>query len=193
MQTRDEGDGEEEEQGTEKASGGSGDQPKRVTRRKLLAYGWGAAGAVALAETGFVTIDALRAQPAKAEGFGGPVVAGKVGDFAKVGSITYFEGGRFYISRLPTGLLALYRKCTHLGCVVPWKADEVTEDDVAPNGRFHCPCHGSIYSRYGEVKAGPAPRPLDLFPIQIKGGQVVVDTGKVIQRQRFEPSQVTEV
>jgi cytochrome b6-f complex iron-sulfur subunit len=176
----------EEDQDTE-------EQPARVSRRKLLAYGWGAASVAALAEVGFISVDALRPQGAAAEAFGGQVVAGNVEDFAEVGSITYLQEGRFYVSRLPDGLLALYRKCTHLGCVVPWKDDEVTEDDVASEGRFHCPCHGSIYNRYGEVKAGPAPRPLDLFPIEIKNGKVVVDTGNVIQRGAFDPSQVTKL
>jgi len=43
----------------------------------------------------------------------------------------------------------------------------------------------------GDVKAPPAPRALDLHPIAIEGGVVRVDTGRRIQRGRFEQGQVT--
>ena len=111
----------------------------------------------------------------------------------EVGSVTYFLDGRFYVSRLPGGLLALYRKCTHLGCVVPWRPDEQSEDSLAATGRFNCPCHGSRFDRYGVVKGGPAPRPLDIFPISIEGGKVIVDTGTITSRSSYHESQLTKV
>jgi cytochrome b6-f complex iron-sulfur subunit len=52
-------------------------------------------------------------------------------------------------------------------------------------GRFKCPCHGSIYNRYGQIIQGPAPRPMDRFPIKIENsGRINVETGpaKVISR-----------
>lgn len=87
----------------------------------------------------------------------------------------------------------MYRKCTHLGCVVPWVPDDPSEDDLMAKGRFNCPCHSSIFDRYGVVRGGPAPRPLDLFPIAIEGGEIIVDTGTVIHRSRFDESQATEI
>jgi cytochrome b6-f complex iron-sulfur subunit len=163
----------------------------KLTRRGFLSYLWWAAGGAALIEGGIITVDSLRPGE-ESSAFGGLVEVGSVEDF-KVGSVTYFLDGRFYIVRLPSGLIALYRKCTHLGCVVPWQATEPSEDDLAAAGRFNCPCHGSIFDRYGEVQGGPAPRPLDLFPIQIEDGQVIVDTGTVVTRDSFDESQVTEV
>ena len=56
---------------------------------------------------------------AKAGGFGRVITAGEVDDF-DVASVTYFPEGRFYLSRVDSGFLALSRKCTHLGCVVPF-------------------------------------------------------------------------
>jgi cytochrome b6-f complex iron-sulfur subunit len=53
------------------------------------------------------------------------------------------------------------------------------------HGRFKCPCHGSIYNRYGQIIQGPAPRPMDRFPLNIDGtGKITVDTGpaKAISR-----------
>ena len=129
-----------------------------------MAYGLWAAAIALVVEGGVISVEAIRALP-KTAAFGSKFEAGKVGDF-EVGSMTYFLDGRFYISRLPNGLLALYRKCTHLGCVVPWRPDEQSEDSLAASGRFNCPCHGSRFDRYGLVKGGPAPRPLDIFPIR---------------------------
>jgi cytochrome b6-f complex iron-sulfur subunit len=91
---------------------------------------------------------------------------------------------------VPEGLLALYWKCVHLGCTVPWKPDEEFQGNA---GVFHCPCHGSIYLRTGQNVAGPAPRPLDLMEIELTGDKVVVNTGKITQRVQYVPEQTTKV
>jgi cytochrome b6-f complex iron-sulfur subunit len=67
--------------------------------------------------------------------------------------------------------VALYQKCPHLGCKVPF---------CATSQWFECGCHGSQYNRVGEKKGGPAPRGLDHFPVTIEGDSLVVDTGTVI-------------
>jgi cytochrome b6-f complex iron-sulfur subunit len=46
---------------------------------------------------------------------------------------------------------------------------------------FECPCHGSKYNRVGEKRGGPAPRGMDRFVLAVSGGNIVVDTGTVIQ------------
>jgi Rieske Fe-S protein len=63
----------------------------------------------------------------------------------------------------------------------------------ASAGRFNCPCHGSIYNRYGQIVQGPAPRPMDRFPIAISGGKITVQTGpdKAISRSVAAPSDAT--
>jgi cytochrome b6-f complex iron-sulfur subunit len=163
----------------------------RLDRRSFMAYGLWAAAIALIVEGGVITIQTMRPL-SKPAAFGSKFEVGKVDDF-EVGSVTYFLDGRFYVSRLPDGLLAMYRKCTHLGCVVPWRASEQSEDSLAGSGRFNCPCHGSIFDRYGVVKAGPAPRPLDIFPIEINGDTVIVDTGTIITRGSFDESQLTSV
>ena len=42
---------------------------------------------------------------------------------------------------------------------------------------FHCPCHGSKYYGDGTNYAGPAPRPLDYFKLELaaEDGQLIVD------------------
>ena len=108
------------------------------------------------------------------------LMAGKVADF-KPASVTAYPQGKFYLVRLADGgFLALSRQCTHLGCTVPWDGDA---------GHFACPCHASAFDIHGDVLSAPAPRPLDLFPVVIEDGVVMVDTTKLIRRSRFEASQ----
>ena len=56
-----------------------------------------------------------------------------------------------------TGILALYKVCTHLGCLYDW---------AAITSRFECPCHGSKFELTGDYISGPARRSLDRFVIQ---------------------------
>jgi cytochrome b6-f complex iron-sulfur subunit len=70
-----------------------------------------------------------------------------------------------------TGIMALYQRCVHLGCKVPWCAESQW---------WECPCHGSKYNRWGEWQSGPAPRGLDRFLVEEVDGQVVVDTSTII-------------
>ena len=53
--------------------------------------------------------------------------------------------------------------CTHLGCAYHWEAT---------TGVFACPCHGSSFSRSGEVLDGPATRPLDRYVTKIEGARL---------------------
>ena len=76
------------------------------------------------------------------------------------------------LAGMEEGVVALYQKCVHLGCRVPWCKSAQW---------FECPCHGSRYNRVGEKKGGPAPRGLDRFPVEVDGGVVVVDTGTLVQ------------
>lgn len=153
---------------------------EKIQRRDFLKLTWVALGGLAALEIGGLTLAYM--QPRLVEGeFGGQINAGNVDDFPP-GSVSHVPNGRFYLTRLPDGgFLALYQRCTHLGCNVPWDQAQ---------GEFVCPCHNSRFTMDGEILNPPAPRPLDLFPITIQEGQVLVDTGQPIQRQHFDPSQV---
>ncbi len=144
--------------------------------------------------------------PRKTQAFGSKVKAGKVADFpiqTKAGStVTTVIGatarnrdGRFYMVHLEDGLIALYWKCVHLGCTVPWNPqEEFTYEGIKYVGMFHCPCHGSTYIPNGQIVAGPAPRPLDYMEITLEGDNVTVDTGKIKQRIKADPkTQATKV
>ena len=175
----------------------SGDIPaedRNISRRQFLSRAWWTVTGLLVAETTVGLIASLWPK-LKAGSFGTKIKVATVEEAKAmpVGTVTYFSQQRFYLSRVESGFLAIYRKCPHLGCVVPWLADESSEDDLAAKGRFNCPCHGGVYDRYGVVHAGPPPRPMDLFPISIEGGELVVDTGTIIQRSAFDESQVTKV
>ena len=144
-----------------------------VSRRKLLRWvGWTSI-LVILGQlaAGFLPFF----WPRKVGAFGGTVAAGNVADY-RVGEVKRIVEGKFYISRVPEGFLALWQKCPHLGCAVPWQENQRSEDTIAATGRFNCPCHGSIYDRYGQIVAGPAPRPMDMFPLSIRDGRISVET-----------------
>ncbi len=72
-------------------------------------------------------------------------------------------------------LLALWRKCPHLGCLVPEPCESVT--------RYQCRCHQSTYNILGEKMAkGPAERGLDRFAVLVEDdGTIVIDTAQYIQ------------
>jgi cytochrome b6-f complex iron-sulfur subunit len=154
---------------------------KPLTRGQFLSIAWVGALGVLAVETAISLLNFLK--PAASGGFGGLVYAGKVEEFP-VGSVNRVLSGRFFVVSTEQGLIALWQRCTHLGCAIPWAESE---------GQFHCPCHGSLFDRMGLVTGGPAPRPMDTFPIVIKGDEVWVDTSKPTQRTGFEPSQLTQV
>ena len=79
--------------------------------------------------------------------------------------------------RAPTAdeLIALWRKCPHLGCMVPALCESTK--------RFECRCHGSTYNILGEkLEKGPAERGMDRFAVSIDAdGTVVVDTREIVR------------
>ena len=164
-----------------------------VSRRQFLNRSWGLALLIGLAQFGMASIDFL--WPRLRGGFGAKITVGDVEEYrnliASKREPVFIPDGRFWLTlyegkaedaaKLPTykqanvaqtGFMALYRKCVHLGCSVPW----------CPTAKwFECPCHGSKYSVNGEYRDGPAPRSLDQFRVEIVGGKIVVDTSTRIE------------
>ena len=129
-------------------------------------------------------------------GFGADIDAGLVTDlqkkvFASDGSVLplFIPEARAYLVPAPpslseqfhgrnveaAGLMALFQRCVHLGCRVPW---------CAPSQGFECPCHGSKYNAVGEYFAGPAPRNLDRFVVELVGKNFIIKTGSIIETSR---------
>jgi len=129
-------------------------------------------------------------------GFGADIDAGPVSDlrrqvFTSTGATLplFIPEARAYLVPAPAqlsaqfegnsvaaeGLMALYMRCVHLGCRVPW---------CAPSQGFECPCHGSRYNAIGEYFGGPAPRNLDRFVIEVRGNNLWIRTGSIIETPR---------
>ena len=134
--------------------------------------------------------------PKLSGGFGTDVDAGSVSEvkskvFASDGSILplFIPEARAYIVPAPAPLseqfadkkvevaelMALFQRCVHLGCRVPW---------CGPSQGFECPCHGSKYSSIGEYFAGPAPRNLDRFEVEIRDDRFIIKTGSLLETPR---------
>lgn len=82
------------------------------------------------------------------------------------------EGRLVVVAGLPAivvntgeGFTALSAVCTHLGCIVKWKAQR---------RQFFCPCHGGRFDLEGRVLGGPAPRPLARLEVDELPGRIVV-------------------
>ncbi len=171
-----------------------------VTRRQFFNR---ALGSVFGAFSGMLGLSFLAfLWPRISGGFGSDVNAGAVRDLLAQainddGSVTpvFIPEARAYVVPSPSvlsedyigksvevgGVMALFQRCVHLGCRVPW---------CGPSQGFECPCHGSKYNSIGEYNAGPAPRNLDRFVIEMNpADELIIKTGSVIQTPRsLEPS-----
>ena len=153
-----------------------------VPRRGVLAI-------FGLGTVSLLTLQALVAfvvffWPRKRGAFGSVIPMGNVDDYA-VGSVTYKIDGRFYLVRLAQGFIALFQKCPHLGCTVPWRETFTWPyEGREVTGLFRCPCHGSTYLPNGQIIFGPAPRPLDYMATKIENGKILVDTGDLQERSK---------
>jgi len=174
--------------------------PDLTRRRFILLNFWAGLGTMLAGSVG-VLVDFL--YPRGVTGFGGPVPAGKVSELPKGGAPKEFPIGQFFLVNLDPaetraggsgggdGILALWRKCPHLGCSVPWRPGFNFNDD---NGWFRCPCHGSTYTKAGVRVFGPAPRSMDTMAVEIDGaGNIVVQTGQRTPGGPENPERATKV
>lgn len=133
------------------------EEKKAINRREFLNFAW-------LASLGFVSISMggvtyLFAMPRFREGeFGGQIPIGDASDLPQPGSSPVnYPKVKLWLSNTEEGVMALYKVCTHLGCLYNWREQE---------NKFVCPCHGSQFQANGDYIQGPAPRSLDRFVVQ---------------------------
>lgn len=143
-----------------------------LTRRELLNYVWlGSLGVFAAQLGGALFLFSL--PRFKAGEFGGIFTVGDASALPPTDAAPLaYNDGKFWLINTDEGVLAIYRVCTHLGCLYAWQASQ---------NKFICPCHGSQFQRGGKYIAGPAPRSLDAFNVRVldSAGNEVITTRAV--------------
>jgi cytochrome b6-f complex iron-sulfur subunit len=144
-----------------------------MKRRSLLS--WGAAGVAALAAAVGVSLGAVVRFLTPSVFYEPPqdFKIGVPGDFS-YGAPTFLAEEKIFVFRdRERGFAVASAVCTHLGCTVGY---------FQKDGRFHCPCHGSVYAADGRVVHGPAPRPLEWFEVTLaRDGQLTVNKDHSVQ------------
>ena len=115
----------------------------------------------------------------------------KVGLPAQFGEgAKFLEDQQLFIFRERNTFHAISAICTHLGCTVkmqklnqPKKVD-ADGREITETAEFLCPCHGSKYYGDGTNYAGPAPRPLEYYKLELSpdDGQLIVDRSESVGR-----------
>ena len=96
----------------------------------------------------------------------------KVEKLSKVGGwvILKIKGRKvLFVRQSVDRVRALDPTCTHEACTVAYEPS---------SGKIRCPCHKSAYALDGTVEAGPAPRPLTVFPAQLRGDRIIATLPK---------------
>ena len=65
-------------------------------------------------------------------------------------------------------LRAFNAMCPHLGCTVTYEPDSKV---------IWCPCHNGMFDLHGRNIAGPPPRPLDEYKVNVRDGKIIVSNG----------------
>lgn len=134
-----------------------------VTRREFVRYLVLASGGFAAGSVGVALWSSLRSI--------------NVGEPIAIVALTRIPEGTAHLFRYPTNadpailvhlpggeLRAFSQKCTHLGCVVYYKAD---------SDKIECPCHEGVFdARSGDVISGPPQRPLGRIDVEIRNGTI---------------------
>ena len=85
------------------------------------------------------------------------------------GQIFKFGSQPGILIRLASGeFRAFSAKCTHLGCIVQYRADL---------GQIWCACHNGHFDLNGHNVSGPPPSPLPGFEVNVRDDQIVVSKG----------------
>lgn len=147
----------------------AGSERTPINRREFLNFAW-------LVSIGFFTVSMagvtyIFTLPRFQEGeFGGVITVGTVENLPEITQPPdNYAKTKFWLSNTPQGLVALYKVCTHLGCLYNWNNQEI---------KFICPCHGSQFEKVGSYIFGPAPRDLDQFVVIIENseGEIISQT-----------------
>lgn len=135
-----------------------------IPRRELLAWMWLLAATAAATKAteltyGFIRTTRVAQQPTRFD-------VGSVAELPAIGAAPLpISEGHFWVAQTQEGVAALDGVCTHLDCLLGWDASA---------HEFVCPCHGSRFDATGRYLAGPAPRDMDRFAVEVVDGEGAV-------------------
>lgn len=141
-----------------------------ASRRTFVKWGVGTMGACYAAAIGYPVYRYL-ATPVTRASAQGQVTTVSIAqkDLPGPGSATMFLFGSrpsLLIHHLDGHYVAFDAVCAHMGCTVRFEPQ---------NSRIFCPCHGGTYDmNTGAVIAGPPPRGLKTYRVEVTDGNVVV-------------------
>ena len=92
---------------------------KRFKLNRRVAIRWAGWGSILAILGGWTNGFLGFFYPNKVGAFGGTITAATTSEM-KVGDVKALTDGKFYLTRVPEGYIALWWKCPHLGCTVPW-------------------------------------------------------------------------
>lgn len=169
-----------------------------ISRREFLYYIWGASIALFTAEFAGLLIWFLIPRFREGE-FGGRFIL-DISELPEVNAPPVDRpDGRFWLVNLDSsqgnqrmymaedesepivGVAAIYKVCTHLGCIYAW---------TSANQRFECPCHGSKYRLDGRRIEAPAPRSLDRFKVEALNANREVIAEASLANDFYQPLQL---
>lgn len=148
-------------------------EPEPIARRDFLGLAaiWSAAVSLFFAAAGMLRLPKAAVLPSPSKRF-----KVSVPESLPLHQPFLAQGRNVALVRTEKGLYAVSIVCTHLGCLVK---PSVTG--------FDCPCHGSKFTRDGEVLRGPAPKALPRVSVKhLDGNEYLVDEGLVLPPQTEE-------
>ena len=163
----------------ERSSESAVSETRKMTRRSFLAAWIGVFTGLITLVLGIPFVASIVGRPARSKkgGFArvapldslpvGQPIDLKYAETAEDGYIHAEEPRGVWAVRTSASAVTVFSPiCPHLGCRYHWD----------PGSRqFLCPCHGSVFTPEGRVVAGPSPRPLDVLPTEIRGGDLYVE------------------
>ena len=141
-----------------------------TTRREALNWILGV-GAAGVAGAVFYPIARYLVPPEEAQSAANSVRLSVAPEDVKPNSGQIFKFGNrpAILIRTPSGdLRAFTAICTHLGCIVQYRADLT---------QIWCPCHNGHYNLQGINVSGPPPSPLAEYTVNVQGDRIVVSKG----------------
>ena len=124
-------------------------------------------GIIATAASIFYPILKFVIPPETAESAVMSATAGRVEDIQpNTGKIFQFGGDPGLLVRTAEGeLRAFSARCPHLNCTVQYDSDQ---------RQIVCACHGGVFDLNGKNIAGPPPKPLVAYNVNVRADEVVV-------------------